>query len=151
MLLSVGAWGQTKTIMKDTVFVKSKKEFNRIIKNVIPPDTPNSRCFTYTIKNEGGNAPNGGYWVSTLRKELKLIIQSGWNLRPLNWPSNVRIVSSSRLGNTYTYILDTTASGTYQLPLTLQNQADSPCYGNITINLTAINLTQSGDIPRRKQ
>lgn len=64
MLLSVGVWGQTKTVIKDTVFVKSKKEFNRIIKNVIPPNTPNSRCFTYTIKNEGGNTPNGGYWVS---------------------------------------------------------------------------------------
>lgn len=139
MLLSIGVWGQTKITSRDTIFLKSKKQFNRAIKDIIPPNAPSGRCFSYTIKNQGGTSPNGGLWVSMFRKELKLTVLNGWNLRPLNWTNNIQIVSSTRTGNTYTYILESNVGGTFELPLVLQNQFDYPCYGAIPISFITIN------------
>ncbi|MCQ4141623.1 hypothetical protein [Chryseobacterium sp. EO14] len=148
MLLSVGVWGQTKITTTDTVFVKSKRLFNRAIKDVIPPNSPSGRCFSYTIKNQGGTTPNGGFWVSMFRKELKLTVLNGWNLRPLNLANNIQIVSSGRIGNTYTYILESSIGGTFELPLVLQNQSDYPCYGVIPISFITISK-KSDNYPRK--
>ena len=72
------------------------------------------------------------------RKELKITLQTGWNLRPLNWPSNVTIINSSRVGNTYTYILESTETGTFYLPISMFYQNDTPCNGLIPIYLMTV-------------
>lgn len=136
LLLSLGMWGQ-KNASKDSIILKSASEFKNAIKKIKAPDYPNGNCFSVTISRSGGRLPNGGYWVSMFRKEIKLTIQNGWNLRPTNWPSNIRVISSTSVGNIHTYVLESTVTGTFNLPIMLQNGSDYPCYGNIEIYLQA--------------
>jgi len=124
--------------ISDIIFINSYSKFKKAVLDVTPPNFPNGSCFSFTVKRSGGVTQNGGYWVSMFRKELKITLQTGWNLRPLNWPSNVTIINSSRVGNTYTYILESTETGTFYLPISMFYQNDTPCNGLIPIYLMTV-------------